>query len=298
MIRSASFGFNVQTADTNAFQNQFPAINEELNALAQLEFDIAVDILKNSDIEILVIQDTDLPIKPDAIFPNNWISFHSDGTAVLYPMLAENRRWERRQDIVESFKQSFEVYRIIDLTNFEIQNKFLEGTGSIVFDHKNRKAYACISSRTNPEILEVLCNQLDYTAVMFEATDSSGQAIYHTNVMLCIGNDFAVVCLESIADFEDQLRIKGSLSNDGLECIEISRKQMLCFAGNMLQVINRMGVKHLILSQTALNSLDQSQKERLAKYGTLTAICIPTIETIGGGSARCMLAEVFLSKKT
>lgn len=297
LIRPANFGFNRETATSNAFQNNLAISNEELAAKVTEEFDRFVKDLRAKDVEVVVVDDTASPVKPDAIFPNNWISFHPDGQVILYPMHAANRRLERRIDIIEKLREGYFISKVDDLSGHELKNKFLEGTGSIVFDHRNKIAYACISPRTDKLLFEQLCAGLGYRTISFDATDSNGQQIYHTNVMMCIGDGFSVICLDSIADKNEKANVKGSLENSGLEVIDISFMQMNSFAGNMLQIQNRAGKKLLVMSELAFNSLQPDQKQRLTKYTELLPISISTIETIGGGSARCMMAELFLPHK-
>ena len=244
--------------------------------------------------KIRVVEDTDLPRKPDAIFPNNWVSFHEDGTVVLYPMCAENRRSERRMEIIEALGTEFRIEKIVDLSHFENEGRFLEGTGSIMFDHENKIAYACLSPRTDAALFDEVSQTLGYTPISFRAVDAKGRAIYHTNVMMCIGVGFAVICLESIENAEEKETVVESLKRSGLEIIDISFEQMNKFAGNMLEVSGKNGKVFLVQSQRAFDSLRKEQIAVLEKYCELLPIPIPTIETIGGGSARCMMAEIFL----
>lgn len=296
LVRPASFGFNHQTSESNAFQH---SINESHAAIQQKvneEFNGFVATLQAKGLNVIVADDTKNPIKPDAIFPNNWTSFHADGTVVLYPMFAPNRRLERRLDIIETLKKQFKVTAIIDLAVYESDYKFLEGTGSIVFDHDNKIAYACLSPRTHQELLLQLCHYINYTPHYFFAYDENGKEIYHTNVMMCIGEKFAVICLQSITSINERHAVLTSLTKTGHEIIDISLEQMNHFAGNMLALQSGTGERLLALSQSAYDSLTLQQKEQLAKYCEFIPLPITTIETIGGGSARCMIAELFLPR--
>lgn len=295
LIRPSQFAFNLQTASSNAFQAA--GIIDNPNILQQKaieEFDLFVRTLQNTGIQTFVFDDTNLPKKPDAVFPNNWISFHADGKIVLYPMFAPNRRNERRLDIIEKIKENFIIESIIDLSNYENENLFLEGTGSIVFDHLHKIAYACLSVRTNRELFLKICKILNYTPILFHAFDNNKKAIYHTNVMMCIAEKFAVVCLSSITEVQERKEVINSLVLTGHEIIDISFEQMNHFAGNMLALRTKENKDILVLSQSAYESLSQPQKNSIETYCEATPMNITTIETIGGGSARCMIAEVFL----
>lgn len=293
MIRPVNFGFNEETAVSNAFQNR----NADKNGVqekARAEFDGMVAILRENWVDVTVIEDTPEPYTPDSIFPNNWVSFHADGTIFLYPMQAENRRLERREDIIAQLEDRFEVKHIVDLSRFEQENKFLEGTGSMVLDRENKVAYACISPRTDREVLALFCEQAGYKEVSFNAYDEYAQAIYHTNVLMCIGSQFAVICLDSITDADEKNAVTAILKLTKKEIVNISFGQMNQFVGNMLEVKNEAGETLIVMSQNAFNALDENQKATLGKYGELVYADINTIETNGGGSARCMMAEVHL----
>jgi hypothetical protein len=293
MIRPVNFGFNEETAASNSFQNR----NADKNGVqekARAEFDGMVGILIENGVDVTVIEDTPEPYTPDSIFPNNWVSFHADGTIFLYPMQAENRRLERREDIIAQLENRFEVKHIIDLSRFEQENKFLEGTGSMVLDRANKVAYACISPRTDREVLALFCEQAGYKEVSFHAYDEYHQAIYHTNVLMCIGSKFAVICLDSIPDADEKNAVTAILKLTNKEIVNISFEQMNRFAGNMLEVRNKNGESLIVMSQNAFNALDRIQKSILEKFGDLVYADINTIETNGGGSARCMMAEVHL----
>jgi hypothetical protein len=298
LVRPSNFIFNTETAANNLFQNNIEEDKASVSAKVLEEFENLKAQLIAKGIDVNVIDDTANPIKPDAIFPNNWLSFHADGTVILYPMFASNRRTERRLDIIEILKEKFEVKNIIDFSNYENENKFLEGTGSIVFDHEHKIAYACLSQRTGKEIFIELCNVLHYKPIYFTACDEAGQAIYHTNVMMCVAEKMAVICLESIADKNDRQLIVKSLEDASHEIIDISFTQMNNFAGNMLALKTSSVKKILVLSQSAYDCLGANQKNIIEKYYELFPLAIPTIETIGGGSVRCMIAEVFLPKKS
>jgi hypothetical protein len=293
MIWPVNFGFNEETAVSNAFQKQ-QSEKDDINVVAQLEFDGMVKMLCTNGVEVIVVEDTIEPHKPDAIFPNNWVSFHDDGTVFLYPMQAENRRLERREDIISRLENHFSVKHIIDLSRFELEDKFLEGTGSIVLDRQNKMAYACISPRTDREVLDVFCEQVGYKAITFDAVGERGQAIYHTNVLMCLGSQFAVICLECISNPHERVMVRESLTSTKKEIIEISFEQVNQFAGNMLEVKNKAGETLIVLSQNAYNSLFEDQKNMLKQFGKLAYADIGTIESVSGGSARCMMAEVYL----
>ncbi|MFA6083071.1 citrulline utilization hydrolase CtlX [Mucilaginibacter sp.] len=293
MIRPVAFGFNVQTAQSNAFQNR-DADQQLVQQKAQQEFDGFVAILKSNGVNVTVVDDTIEPHTPDSIFPNNWVSFHDNGDIFLYPMQADNRRLERREDIIRQLEENFKANHVIDLSRFEIKNQFLEGTGSMVLDRGNKIAYACLSPRTNAEVLKAFCDYTGYNAVTFNAYDQHGQAIYHTNVLMAIGSKFTVICLDSITNAHEKEIVIASLKETGKEIINITFDQMNQFAGNMLEVQNTAGETLIVMSRTAYASLTGEQKAALEKYGKLIYADINTIETNGGGSARCMMAEVHL----
>ena len=292
MVRPASFGFNRETADSNAFQQKSSESISVEKAL--FEFDGFVETLSQKGIEVIVVEDTAQPEKPDAIFPNNWFSCHPYGKLILYPMMAPNRRAERRPEIIQEIQRSFDVKEIIDLSSHEDEGRFLEGTGSIVFDHLNRLAYACLSPRTDKELFRQVCALLGYQPVPFHALDQNGQAIYHTNVMMAIGSGYAVICLDSITNEKEKAQVIESLTDSSLTIVDISFEQMLSFCGNMLELSSSSGEKLLAMSRTAYNHLTPQQKQQLEAFVTLLPINVDTIETIGGGSVRCMMAEIFL----
>ena len=293
MIRPINFGFNEQTAGSNAFQNR-NAEQQQVQDKALNEFDNLVSLLQDNGVEVIVVDDTYEPHTPDSIFPNNWVSFHQDGNVFLYPMMAENRRLERREDIIMQLEDEFQIKHIIDLSRFEHDHKFLEGTGSMVLDRENKIAYACISPRTDKEVLALFCEQTGYKEVSFYAFDQNHQAIYHTNVLMCIGSKFVVICLDSITDDNERNAVLTILKLTHKEIVNISFTQMNQFAGNMLELKNKSGESLLVMSQNAYQSLNADQKTALEKHCKLLYANINTIENNGGGSARCMIAEVHL----
>jgi hypothetical protein len=293
MIRPVSFVFNEQTALSNAFQTR-SVDQQQVQTKAVAEFDSLVQTLRDNDVNVTVIDDTAHPHTPDAIFPNNWVSFHADGEVFLYPMQAANRRLERREDIIRKLEDNFNVKHVIDLSRFEHENKFLEGTGSMVLDRENKIAYTCLSPRTDKIVLATFCKQTGYKAVSFHAADQNGLAIYHTNVLMCVGTNFAVICLDSIPNSSEKEVVVNSLKTTGKQIVDISFAQMNHFAGNMLEVKNNKGDTLIVMSQSAYQSLTDEQKAVLSTFGKLVYADINTIETNGGGSARCMIAEVHL----
>ncbi|MCC8426259.1 citrulline utilization hydrolase CtlX [Mucilaginibacter sp. UR6-11] len=293
MIRPVAFGFNEQTAGSNAFQIR-DTDQQQVQTKAAAEFDGLVNILKDNKVNVIVIDDTAQPHTPDAIFPNNWVSFHDNGDVFLYPMQAENRRLERREDIITQLEDNFRLRHVTDLSHFEQENRFLEGTGSMVLDRESKIAYACLSPRTNEKVLAAFCGQSGYTMLTFHAVDENGLAIYHTNVMMAMGSNFAVICLDSIQNSAEKELVIKSLKSTGKEIISISFDQMSHFAGNMLEVKNTRGDTLIVMSLSAYQSLTYQQKAVLSAFGKLVYADIGTIETNGGGSARCMIAEVHL----
>jgi hypothetical protein len=292
MIRPVNFGYNSETAVNNAFQVQSNERNVQLKA--RKEFDDFVIVLQKNGVDVTVVEDTPLPYTPDSIFPNNWISFHTDGTILLYPMYAHNRREERKEHILNKIKEKFIISKRIDLSNYEEKNKFLEGTGSMVLDRENRIAYACISPRTDEKVLADFCSQMNYKPVVFNATDGNGQAIYHTNVLMCVADKDAVICLESISDPVQNKLVAETIINSHKKLIPITLHQMNHFAGNMLQVDGKDGEKLLVMSSQAYESLATDQLGELLEFNRIIHSPLTTIETNGGGSARCMMAEVHL----
>jgi hypothetical protein len=293
MIRPVYFTYNIQTAANNKFQVAGNA--EAAQAKALEEFDAFVKKLHENEINVTVINDTSEPHTPDSIFPNNWISFHDEGTIVLYPMYAENRRAERKQHVLDEINKKFTASNKIDLTGYESENIFLEGTGSMVLDRENKIAYACLSARTNIKVLEDFCKKMNYTPCTFTATDENGDEIYHTNVMMCVADQYAVICLDSIINNKERDHVIDTIKGTTKEIIDISIEQMNRFAGNMLQLQNKRGEKILVMSEQAFVSLTYEQISKLEKYNRIVYSDLDSIETNGGGSARCMIAEIFLS---
>ncbi|APG63927.1 amidinotransferase [Tenacibaculum todarodis] len=302
MVRPASFRMNEQTAVNNYYQQSLKdMLPAAINAKAQQEFDVFVVKLQQNGIKVIVVEDAKEPDTPDALFPNNWISFHENGDVAIYPMFAENRRLERREDVLETLeKEGFKIENVIDYTEAEEEQIFLEGTGSMILDRQNRKAYCAISPRAEEELFIEFCEDFEYTPIIFTANQTvqdSREAIYHTNVMMCIAETFAVICLSSIDDKKERKNVVKNLKSDGKEVIDITEKQVQQFAGNMLQVIGKDNKKFLIMSTSAYNSLTAMQLQKIEKHATIIHSDLTTIETCGGGSARCMMAEVFLPKK-
>jgi hypothetical protein len=295
MIRPAHFNFNAETAVNNRFQKA--SSDSSISEKAVLEFDRFVKVLRDHQVDVTVIQDSHMPYTPDSIFPNNWISFHSDGTICLYPMFAENRRMERNPTVLAVLNEKFESDNTIDYTGQEERNLFLEGTGSMVLDRSNHLAYACLSIRTHENLLQQFCDEMGYQPVVFNAVDDSGAPIYHTNVMMCVADRYVVICLESITDEMELQYVQEQILATGKSIIPITMEQMNHFAGNMLQVKNTLGEKLLLMSTQAYLSLDKDQIETLNSYNAIVHADIRTIESNGGGSARCMIAEVFLPLK-
>lgn len=299
MIEPIAFGFNEETAKNNYFQSEQKGFDIQFKALS--EFKMFVEKLRGKGINVITIKDTLDPHTPDSIFPNNWVSFHNDGKVVLYPMFASNRRVERREDIIETIKkQEFEVTEIDDWSLPETQGHFLEGTGSMIFDHDHKIAYGSVSLRLDENLFREFCEKYGFKPVVFHSYQTVGEErlpIYHTNVMMCVADQFAVICLDCIDNELERSKVIETIKNSGKEIIEISEDQMQRFAGNMLQVNNKEGQKFLVMSETAYQSLSPDQISAIEKYCEIIYSDLNTIEVNGGGSARCMLAEVFLPKK-
>ena len=298
MIEPAAFGFNAETAQNNYFQ--INSENAETQSKALQEFNNFVEKLRSKGINVITVKDTLEPHTPDSIFPNNWISMHSDGTVVLYPMCAVNRRWERRNEILEMLQEKFQVKKIVDLSASENEEKFLEGTGSMIFDHDHKITYGSVSLRLDEKLFRDFCEKFGFKPVVFHSFQTANNErlpIYHTNVMMCVADQFVVICLDCIDDETERVNVVNAIVNSGKEIIEISENQMQQFAGNMLQVNNSEGKKFLVMSQSAYRSLTPEQISNIEKYTEIIYSDLETIETNGGGSARCMLAEVFLPKK-
>jgi hypothetical protein len=292
MIRPVNFSFNAETATNNAFQVK----NEEANVQGKAlkEFDEFVALLRKNGVDVTVVEDTPEPNTPDSIFPNNWISFHSDGTVLLYPMYAPNRRAERKEHVLEKIDEHFVVKKKIDLSYNERNNLFLEGTGSMVLDRDNKFVFACLSPRTNKKVIDEFCKKMNYQAVVFHSVDETSQPIYHTNVMMCVADKYVVICLDSIRDVEEKTEVIAVIQRTGKEVIEINYEQLNHFAGNMLQIENGKGEKLLVMSTQAFRSLSKEQVQKLERYNRIIHAPLNTIEVNGGGSARCMMAEVHL----
>ena len=299
MIEPIAFGYNAETAKNNYFQVEQTGSDIQSKALA--EFNTFVGKLREKGINVITIKDTLDPHTPDSIFPNNWVSFHKDGKVVIYPMFASNRRVERREDIIESIReQGFDVVEVDDWSFSETQGHFLEGTGSMIFDHDNKIAYGSVSLRLDEKLFREFCTKYGFTPVVFHSFQTVGTErlpIYHTNVMMCVADKFVVICLDCIDDELEREKVVETIKGSGKEIIEISEEQMQQFAGNMLQVQNKDGNKFLVMSQTAYKSLSSEQVAAIEKYCEFIYSDLNTIEVNGGGSARCMLAEVFLPKK-
>jgi hypothetical protein len=301
MIRPVNFRMNEQTAVNNYYQKPVKNENATINLKAQAEFDAFVAQLKKIGVHVIVVQDSEDPDTPDALFPNNWISFHEDGAVVLYPMFAENRRLERREDIFELLEnEGFQIETIVDYTAAEKEQLFLEGTGSMVLDRVNKKAYCSLSPRANEELLIEFCEDFEYTPVIFTAYQSvkdKRMPIYHTNVMMALAEDFAVICLECIDDKQERKNVIQHLKADGKEIIAITETQVHHFAGNMIQVLGKDNKWYLVMSEAAYQSLTKTQLEAIKKYSEIVYSPLATIESCGGGSARCMMAEIFLPRR-
>ncbi|ALI98137.1 citrulline utilization hydrolase CtlX [Rufibacter tibetensis] len=296
LVRPAKFGSNSQTAATNTFQQEVPAGTEDkVQQKALDEFNQFLLKLWAARIDAVVLDDVEDPATPDAVFPNNWISFHEGGKVVLYPMLSPTRRLERRPELLTQLQEEhgFSFTEVIDLTHFENEGKFLEGTGSLVLDRQHRIAFACLSERTHQEPLEAFCEKMDYRPVVFHAFDADGLPIYHTNVLLTVGADFALVCLEAIPDEEEQGFLLEALVDSGKEILDISLAQVKKMAGNMLQVRNKAGEPVLVMSEKGYKALRKDQFEYLNTRTKMVRSDLRTIEAHGGGSARCMLAEIY-----
>ncbi len=295
MVRPANFGFNEQTAGSNSFQQDNTNLTSEvIKEKAIVEFDAFVDVLRSKGINVFVEEDTVEPVKSDAVFPNNWMTTHQNGTVITYPMLAPARRVERRADIIENLKSTFLISKEQHLEFFESNNKFLEGTGSMILDRVNKVVYACISARTDASLLEEFCLLANYDKVQFHAVDTDKKDIYHTNVMMALGETFVVICLDTIEDKKERETILKSFEKTNKEVIEITFDQVLSFAGNMLQVRNDDDETFLVMSEQAYQSLSDTQVQKISKHTNILYSPIDTIETFGGGSARCMMAEIFL----
>lgn len=300
MIRPVSFRMNEQTAVNNYFQEDLDLKNAEINAKAQAEFDVFVEKLRGVGVNVIVENDDKLMDTPDSIFPNNWVSFHENGDVAIYPMFAENRRRERRDEVfIRLEKEGFKIENIVDYTSAEEEGFFLEGTGSLLLDRINHKAYCALSPRADEELCIEFCEDFEYTPVVFiayQTVNGERLPIYHTNVMMCLAEKFAVICLDTIDDKKERKNVIKNLKEDGKAIIDITEDQMHQFAGNMLQVRGHLNQRYLVMSKAAHDSLTSSQVSQIEKYCPILSSSLETIETCGGGSARCMMAEVFLPK--
>ncbi len=292
MIRPVSFGYNAETAVNNAFQVKSAEAGIQEKALK--EFNDFVTLLEKNGVDVTVVEDTLSPHTPDSIFPNNWVSFHQDGTLLLYPMFALNRRAERKEHVLKKIMEKFSVAKQIDLSAYETRNIFLEGTGSMVLDRDNRIAYACLSPRTNEKLLEEFGVQMNYKPVVFDATDGNGKPVYHTNVLMCVADKYVVICLDSISDPVQHALVSETITQSNKKIIAITLHQVDHFAGNMLQIKNGKGEKLLVMSSQAYEALTTEQVQELNRHNRIIHSPLTTIETNGGGSARCMMAEVHL----
>ncbi len=302
MVRPVSFRMNEQTAVNNYYQQELvDTLPATINAKAQKEFDDFVIKLQENGVEVVVINDTETPSTPDSIFPNNWISFHENGDVGLYPMFAENRRLERREDVLETLEsKGFVIENIVDYTEAEEEAVFLEGTGSMVLDRENQKAYCALSPRADEELFIEFCEDFEFTPVVFtsnQTVNNQREAIYHTNVMMCVAEQFAIICLASIDDKKERKNVISHLKENGKEIIDITEQQVNAFAGNMLQVKGANEQRFLVMSSSAYHSLRKEQLQKIEKHNSIIHSSLETIETCGGGSARCMMAEVFLPKE-
>ena len=300
MIRPINFGYNEETAQDNHYQIK-DSIIKNSNKSAQKEFDNMVNNLRQNGISVHVFQDDEKDYTPDSIFPNNWVSFHENGDLGLFPMYAENRRLERRQEVLEFLEnEGFTISNIVDYSGAESENKFLEGTGSMILDRENRVAYCSISNRSNEDLFIEFCEDFEFTPVLFNSFQTVGNKrlpIYHTNVMMCIATDYVIICLDSIDDKNQRKNVSDFINQSEKKLIEISEKQVESFAGNMLELVNENNESVLVMSKSAEDSLNQNQKNIITNYSRIVSCDINTIEVCGGGSARCMMAEIFLPKK-
>ena len=300
MIRPINFGYNEETAQDNHYQiKELP--HKNVNERAQKEFDNMVKNLRQNGVSVHVFQDDENEYTPDSIFPNNWVSFHENGDVGLYPMCAENRRIERRPEVLDFLEnEGFTICNIVDYSSAESENKFLEGTGSMILDRENRLAYCSISNRSNEDLFIEFCEDFEFTPIIFNSFQTVGNKrlpIYHTNVMMCVATDYVIVCLDSIDDKKQRKNVSSFIKESGKKLIEISENQVESFAGNMLELINDNGESILVMSKSAEDSLNENQKNIITKYSSIISSDINTIETCGGGSTRCMMAEIFLPKK-
>jgi hypothetical protein len=297
MVRPGNFKYNEETAEDNVFQKKLESASEsEIQEKVISEFDGMVDLLQRAGIKVLVYREKENSDNPDSIFPNNWFSTHSDGSFITFPMFAPSRRGERNENIIDFVKEEFSVEQRYSFEQYEKKNQFLEGTGSMIFDRKERIVYASLSERTHIQLLDKFCLLRNYEKVAFDSLDQRGKPIYHTNVMMCIGTDVAIIASSTIDDQKERKTLIDNLKNDGKTIIDITEEQMHHFAGNMLEVTNRSGDKIMVMSDQAKSALTDQQINQLEKYTTIVTSDLSVIEKYGGGSARCMMAEVFLPK--
>jgi hypothetical protein len=297
MIRPVNFSFNAETAVNNAFQMPPSAGEKDAQKAALAEFEGFVRTLRDNGVDVTVIEDTPQPYTPDSIFPNNWVSFHDDGTVCLYPMYATNRRLERKAGVLTAIGKKFRIGETLDLSGYEHNGLYLEGTGSMVLDRGMKIAYACLSPRTDRDVLLDFCRRLGYTPEVFAAVDAGGQPIYHTNVMMCVADRYVVVCPDALPIASERDHLTATITGSGKTMIPITLYQMSHFAGNMLQVHNDQGEKLLVMSTRAYESLDPVQLQQLSTFNRIVHAPLTTIESNGGGSARCMLAEIHLEQR-
>lgn len=299
MIRPVRFAFNPETAVDNVFQIVPQEKEEEIQAKALQEFDGYVETLRSKGIEVIVFEDTKDPHTPDSIFPNDWCSYHEDGTVGLYPMFAANRRLERREDLLEDLqkKHGFKITRRLDLTEYEKQGKYLEGAGVLIFDYPNKVVYCSVSNRAQKDMIELAAAELGYKAVTFKAVDHKGADLYHTTVVMALGEKYAIICEDSVCDPKEKEVLWKTLEETGHEIISITFEQMYAYAGNALEFINSKGERFLSMSRRAVNSLTTEQKARIGKYAELLSIPLEVIEDNGGGSARCMIGDCRLPRE-
>jgi len=297
MVRPVSFGFDQETAQSNTFQHALPLTKRALQEQACREFDAAVQELRAHGISVTVFEDAPEPEKPDAVFPNNWLSTWADETVYLYPMATDSRRIERSEAAILFLKKQWNIKQIIDLSASENKGHYLESTGVMIFDHIHKVVYGCLSVRCDKLLFEQHAKELGYEPIVFYAVDGSGVPIYHTNVLMGVQTSTAVVCLEAIIDSTERALVEGTLQKTGHDVISITLAQMNAFCGNILEVRDQSGKPYIVMSQTAYSAFTETERTRLSKTAQLLPIAIPTIEIVGGGSARCMMAEMFLPKK-
>jgi hypothetical protein len=297
MIRPHRFYPNPETAGDNAFQRA--AVSGEpkaLSAAARAEFDRVVSTLRDAGVTVHVIEDTPEPDKPDAVFPNNWLSTHHDGRVVLYPMFSALRRRERRRDIIDELRRNYHVTEVIDYSTYETKDQCLEGTGSLVLDHVHKIAYVSLSQRSHAEPLKRFCADFGYEPVTFTATDENGRPIYHTNVVMCVGSEFALVALEMIADAHEREAVRARLTDTGKQIVDLTREQIANFAGNAIELHDSGGARLMVISSRALPAFTPEQRQTIERYARFVPLDLPTIE-LAGGSARCMLATIHLAPR-